>query len=68
MSLAREAIESDDTNPTVNDVLTGVVAADKAFKLQQKDEALDAASEAGHRVSSLFKPEARRVFRKYLVD
>ncbi len=68
MSLAREAIESNDTNPTVNDVLTGVVAADKAFKLSQKDEALDAASEAGKRVGSLFRPEARRVFRMHDVD
>ncbi len=68
MSLAREAIESDDINPTVNDVLIGVVAADKAFRISQKEEALDVASEAGKRVRPLFKPEARRVFRMHDVD
>lgn len=68
MALARRAIESDDINPTVNDVLVGVVAVDKAFKGSQKDEALDMASEAGKRVGPLFKPEARRVFKMYGVD
>ncbi|HLD57229.1 MAG TPA: hypothetical protein VJA47_02925 [archaeon] len=68
MSLAREAIESDDINPTVNDVLIGVVSADKAFRINQKDEALDVAKEAGERVGPLFRQEARRVFRMHGVD
>src|SRR3989338_7291674 len=68
MSLALEAIESDDINPTVNDVLIGVVSADKAFRINQKDEALDVAKEAGERVGPLFRQEARRVFRMHGVD
>ncbi len=49
----------------VNGVLRSVVLADRAFRLDRTDEALDIARRAGRLVGSLFKAEARKVFRHY---
>ena len=60
MLLAEDLIEDD----SVNKVLIGVVAADKARRLREDASTLDVAYRAGQRVGHLFRPEAERMFRK----
>jgi len=62
LALGEEAIHSD----TVNDVLIGVVAADRAGR--HGIDGLEVAYDAGKLVGSLFRFEASRVWREYPIQ